>query len=69
MGKTITHTIIALLLTASTVLQAEAASDSKFFKKAAERVWSVRNELFDINVEIPDSLQQIGRASCRERVF
>lgn len=62
MGKTITHTIIALLLAASTVLQAEAASDSKFFKKAAERVWSVRNELFDINVEIPDSLQQMASA-------
>lgn len=62
MRKNITGIVLAVILAASSLLQAEAASDKKFFKKAAERVWSVRNELFDKNVAIPDSLQKSASA-------
>lgn len=58
MKQNIVKTLLAVLIAASPLLTAEAVSDKKFFKKAAERVWSVRNELFDVSVEIPDSVKE-----------
>lgn len=58
MKKLIVKTLIAILLASAPLLSAEAASDKKFFKKAADRVWSTRNELFDPSVAIPDSLKE-----------
>ena len=58
MKQNIVKTLLAVLIAAAPLLTAEAVSDKKFFKKAAERVWSVRNELFDVSVEIPDSVKE-----------
>lgn len=58
MNKTIIKTFLAVLFAAAPLLTAEAASDKKFFKKAADRVWNTRNELFDVAVEIPDSVKE-----------
>lgn len=58
MNKSIVKTVITILLATAPLINADAASDKKFFKKAAERVWNTRNELFDTSVEIPDSITQ-----------
>ncbi len=49
---------IFLLLLLSGIECAFGASSFKFNKKAAEKVWSTRNDLFDPKAEIPDSLRQ-----------
>lgn len=53
-----TKFIILLLIFLSGIEGAMGASSFKFNKKAAEKVWSTRNDLFDPKVEISDSLRQ-----------
>lgn len=50
--------IIILLLFVSGIEGAMGASGFKFNKKAAEKVWNTRNDLFDPKAEISDSLRQ-----------
>lgn len=48
---------LSLILAAMTSLLAMGA-DAKFFRKAAEKVWNTRPDLFDPYREIPDSLKE-----------
>lgn len=54
--KAIARTITALAIVIASSAGTWAASNPKFFKKAADRVWSTRNELFNPDLEIPDSI-------------
>lgn len=45
------------MLLFATIIPASSAPDRKIFKKAAEKVWSARNDLFDASKEVPDSIR------------
>ncbi len=49
--------VSAIVFLTLAVLNAQAVSDSKFQKKAAEKVWAERNDMFDASIEIPDSIR------------
>ncbi len=53
-----TNLIIFLLVLLGSQGYAFGATNFKFNKKAAERVWNTRNDIFDATMEIPDSLRQ-----------
>lgn len=58
MKNLVIKAVIVILIISAPLFSVEAATDMKFFKKAADRVWNTRNELFDPNVEIPDSIKE-----------
>lgn len=56
--KRISTTLLLTLLMPLAILGA----DAKFFRKAADRVWSMRPDLFDPHREIPDSIKEVASA-------
>ncbi|MDE6341511.1 MAG: DUF3857 domain-containing protein, partial [Muribaculaceae bacterium] len=56
-----TRITISLLLALLVPMCAKGA-DAKFFRKAADRVWSIRPDLFDPHREIPDSIKESASA-------
>ena len=53
MKRITTSILLALLLPIAAI-----GADDKFFRKAADRVWSMRPDLFDPHREIPDSIKE-----------
>ena len=53
-----TNLIIFLFMLLGSSGYVLGASNLKFNKKAAEKVWNIRNDMFDAAADIPDSLRQ-----------